>query len=190
MHMTQNKDFNNLFFVWKTLVETFSIFNSFTTYLIVTNGSSFYHLRQSQSTGFDVYLSNDFSQSKNYIMLLCVFVSQAWHPSWIHVSFWLRSMADFKLSFLCHWIKAGKSKTFCSYYEPFKIWVLVCFFFLYPKVAEWNMLAPSVCSHIMILAQFYTLASNWFHHKSMKSHKITTFCNPGVLLPWDHVVPP
>lgn len=55
--------------------------------------------------------------------------------------------------------------------------------FLYPKVADWNMLAPSGCSHIMNLAQFYTLASNWFHHKSMKSHKIQPFVTPECFFP-------
>lgn len=128
INVTESEDFNNLFFFWTTLVETFCIYNSFTTYLVVTYGCCFYSLRQSQSKYFNVYLSNEFSQSKNWIMLLCVFISQAWHPFWIHVSFWLRSRADFKLSFLCHWIKAVKSKTFCSYYEPFKIWVVVCYF--------------------------------------------------------------
>lgn len=36
---------------------------------------------------------------------------------------------------------------------------------------------------IMSLAQFYTLASNRFQHKGMKSLKIATLCNPWVLHP-------
>lgn len=65
------------------------------------------------------------TESNNRVMFPCVFISQPWHRSWIHVSFGLRSRADFKLGFLCHWIKAAKSKTFSSYYGPFKVLVFL-----------------------------------------------------------------
>lgn len=51
--------------------------------------------------------AKDFSQREGVYRLVCVFISQPWHPSWNHVSFGFHSRANFKLGFLGHWIEAA-----------------------------------------------------------------------------------